>query len=203
MPIAAIIDIVTSRKISLNKRKKLMKTIDDLIQEFDNEWKKHLKAGTARTAGDSVEALSKNWIPILNLLHRFMIKDINFRVGFGAGAVNILRESADECDGPAFWAAREALNFATKNNLSASYSIGEGATEKEKCEIEKLYLSQIILLQMSQSQRKYCYMILWENAKLKDIARTYGTSLSNISITLKRAKCRHLKQTIQKNMEQI
>lgn len=199
MPIATIVDIATSRQIPEKERRKMINHIDNLLQKFNERWQGEILAKAARTAGDSIEIVSEKWVPILHLLHTLLVNNINFRVGIGVGDVTILRERADECDGPAFWRAREALEEAKKENIESSYRIDEKAKGEEIHNAEKLYLTHLLLLTMSNKQRRYCYQMIWEEKNVTDIAKKERKTKSNVSVAIRRSKCKSLRRVIKKN----
>jgi len=196
MPIVAIVDIVASRELTSRDREKLVSRIESLVNEFNDKWRSELVAKGAITGGDSVEITSKSWIPIIHLLHSLLLINNMFRVGIGAGKITLIREYADQCDGPAFWKAREAMNAAKSQDLPIIFSIDKTASRQEGEDVKKLVLAYTLLLKMSSSQRKYCFDYIWENKKITEIARKYGTSKSNISISIKKSLCRSLKIVI-------
>jgi len=203
MPIVAIIDAIKSREIRRKKREELIRLIDDILEKFNKHWKEKLLAKASRTGGDSIEVLSNNWLSILHLLHTLLIHGIKFRVGLGAGEITIFRENADECDGPAFWSARKAVDYAKEKKLNGAYQLNQSIQLNEKNDVEKLLLSFALLLKMTKRQREICYKMLWENMTASKIADDYKITLSNVSISLKRSLCKLLSQVIKNNRDQI
>jgi hypothetical protein len=121
--IAAIIDIVASRGANARERKKLDKEIRSLLDQTYHRFKEFFVAIPALTQGDSVELLVSSWHPIVFLFHRLLMEDLEFRVGLGTGEILLLKENADECDGPVFWNAREALDEIKRTKYMSS-SVG-------------------------------------------------------------------------------
>ncbi len=196
VPIIAIIDIIASRELDNTSRRKLIDELDNLLKSFNKTWKEKLIAKSTITGGDSIEIAAKSWIPIFNLLHALLLKNIKFRVSIASGELNIIREHADECDGPAFWKAREALEKAKRRDIPVVYSIDTTPSELEKEDVKKFVLAYSLLLKMSDIQRKYCYELIWRNRNITEIARKYGTTKSNIGTTIKKSMCRVLKAVI-------
>ncbi len=196
MPIVAIIDVIASRKLENESRKKLINDLDSLLKEFNKAWRNKLIAKSTITGGDSIEVAARSWIPIISLLHALLLLNIKFRVSIGAGELNIIRKHADECDGPAFWKARDALEKAKSRDIPIVYSLDKTANDLEREDVKKLTLAYSLLLKMSHIQRKYCYDFIWRNKTITEIARKYGTTKSNISMTIKKSMCRLLKRVI-------
>ena len=200
MPIATIIDIIGSKRMPSDERKRIIDIVDMVIKSV-NKLEKHsiksaLMAYPAITGGDSLEILAKKSEPILYILHQLLMRDIPIRLGIGIGKIDILKRSADECDGPAFWAARQALEEGQKNKANAWVIAHESSELWEALEAKSLGLVFLLLERMSLEQRRYCFYYIWEDMKLKEIAKKEGVSVSNVSQIVKKTNCRSLKHLI-------
>ncbi|MFX1272815.1 MAG: hypothetical protein ACFFAX_14100, partial [Promethearchaeota archaeon] len=85
--IAAIIDIVASRDASVRERRKLDREIRGVIDETYKRFKEYCVAIPALTQGDSIELLVSSWHPIVFLLHKLLMKDLEVHVGLGTGEI--------------------------------------------------------------------------------------------------------------------
>ena len=199
MPIVAIFDIVGSTSIETKKREKVLDEIRALLEELNkSELKDNLLAKPAITGGDSIEILAKNGKAVMYFIHMLNIREINVRTGLGAGKVDIFKEYADECDGPAFWAARKALEECRRRKVQVWLETHKTAKNEEKLTLKLISLFTIILQYMSREQRKYCYNYIWKNMSITEIAKKENVSPSNISQIIKKTVCKAIKQTLMK-----
>jgi hypothetical protein len=190
--IAAIFDIVASRDVDIKERKRLDGVLRRAMNHTYDRFKEHSPAVPALTQGDSIELLVDSWEPIVYLCHRLLMEDLEFRVGLGTGSIVIQKESADECDGPAFWNAREALNkIKSKKYKSrpAGFKVDEESTRSESNAVVRTLLFFMALLGLSTTQLQHCYFYLWEDKSISEIAETTGTSKGNVSKTLSKTPC--------------
>ena len=130
MPIAVIIDLSKSKMITW--REKIDREIRTILDTTYKRFRKYCIAKPALTQGDSIELLVNNWKPVIYLFHKLLYEKLRFNTGFGTTTINLLREYADECDGPAFWNAREALEEIKKmkiQKIAANYKIEEKTPE--------------------------------------------------------------------------
>lgn len=197
--IASIIDIVASRDVSVRERRKLDKEIRGVIDETYKRFKEYCVAVPALTQGDSIELLVSSWQPIVFLLHKLLIKDLEVHVGLGTGEIIIHNEMADDCDGPAFWNAREALDEIKRMKhmkRSASFKIDESASDNEKTMIVNVVLFFTNLLSLSATQLHYCFYYLWEKKQISEIAEAVKTTKGNVSRTLSKTPCYLLEEVM-------
>lgn len=190
--IATIIDIVASREANVRERKKLDKEIRSVLDQVYQLFKKYCVAIPALTQGDSVELLVSSWQPIVFLFHRLLMEDLEFRVGFGTGEITLHKENADECDGPAFWNAREALNEIKRMkymNRSAGLNIDEKTSKNEENAVVYSILFLTTFLGLSTTQLQHCFHYLWEKKGISEIAHAVMTSKGNVSKTLSKTPC--------------
>jgi hypothetical protein len=190
--IAAIIDIVASRDANVRERKKLDKEIRSLLEQTYQRFKEFCVAIPALTQGDSVELLVNSWHPIAFLFHKLLMEDLEFRVGLGTGEIMLHKENADECDGPAFWNAREALDEIKSTKYmsrSAGFKIDEKTSSKEENAVVNSILFLTTLLGMSTTQLQHCFYYVWEKKRVSEIARAVKTSKGNVSKTLSKTPC--------------
>ncbi|MFW9968546.1 MAG: SatD family protein [Candidatus Thorarchaeota archaeon] len=190
--IAAIIDIVASRGANVRERKKLDKKIRSLLDQTYDRFKEFCVAIPALTQGDSVELLVSSWHPIAFLFHRLLMEDLEFRVGLGTGEILLLKENADECDGPAFWNARDALDEIKRTKYisrSAGFKIDEKTSGNEENAVVNTILFLTTLLGLSTTQLQHCFYYIWEKKGISEIARAVKTSKGNVSKTLSKTPC--------------
>ncbi|MHA3964817.1 MAG: SatD family protein [Candidatus Thorarchaeota archaeon SMTZ1-45] len=190
--IAVIVDIVASRDVDTRERRNLYEKLQGLLDLTHNRYREHCVAIPVLTQGDSMELLVNSWHPIVFLFHKLLIEELEFRVGLGTGEIMIYKEKADECDGPAFWNAREALD-EIKNmkymKRSAGFKLDENASDSKNNAVINSILFFTTLLGLSTTQREHCYYYIWEKKRVSEIAKVMKTSKGNISKTLSRTPC--------------
>ena len=197
--IAAIIDIVASRDASVPERRKLDRDVRGVIDETYKRFKEYCVAMPALTQGDSIELLVNSWQPIVFLLHKLLMKDLEVHVGLGTGEIIIHNEKADDCDGPAFWNAREALDevkHMKHMKRSASFKIDENAPNNEKTMIVNVVLIFTNLLSLSTTQLQYCFYYIWDKNQISRIAKDVKTTKGNVSRTLSKTPCYLLEEVM-------
>jgi len=197
--IAAIIDIVASRDADVRERRRLDKEIRGLLDQTYERFKEYCLAIPALTQGDSVELLVRSWQPIVFLFQRLLMEELEFRVGLGTGEVTLHKEIADECDGPAFWNAREALDEIKNTkylNRSAGFKIDEKTSNHEYNAVVNSILFLTTLLGLSTTQLRHCFYYIWEKKRISEIAKAVKTSKGNVSKTLSKTPCYLLKEVM-------
>ena len=190
--IAVIIDIVASREFDIRRRRKLDKILRETLDEVHKRFKEDCVAVPALTQGDSVELLVSSWQPIVFFLHKLLMDGFEFRAGFGTGEIIIQKEYADDCDGPAFWNAREALDEIKSMkymNRSAGFMFDEKTTNNEIDVVIHSILIYTTLHGLSATQLKHCFYYIWENKRVSEIAEVTGTSKGNVSKSLSKTPC--------------
>ncbi|MFX1579279.1 MAG: SatD family protein [Promethearchaeota archaeon] len=197
--IATIIDIVASRDVTPGNRRMLDKKIRNMLIQTFKQFEKYCDAIPTLTQGDSIELLTHSWKPIVFLFHRLLMEELEFRVGIGTGKIIVHNENADECDGPAFWNARQALDeIRQMKYLSrpAGFSIDENTLSEEKNAVVYSVLFLTALLGLSTAQLQYCFYFIWKKKSISEISETLKTSKPNVSKTLSRTPCNLLKEVM-------
>ena len=190
--LAAIFDLVRSRRLGPAEAGRLRETISRCVEQVEVRMVKELVAKPALTAGDSVEFLTSGWKPVVFFFHLSRSAALEFRVGLGAGRVDVLREFADECDGPAFWSARSALEDLDRREARGSlvnFELGEGADCEDARNLELASLSISLIDEMPLRKALYCLHRVWFNERVSDIAMRFGVSRGNVSKVLRGSSC--------------
>ena len=189
--LAAIFDLIKSREMS-GRAEEIRNLVKMGIELVEDRWDRELVARPALTAGDSVEFLVGDWRPVTFFFHYSLTHRLRFRVGLGAGRVDVIREFADECDGPAFWSARDALERLDLERSGGSvldFEKGEGMDQKDRENLLTATLTMAMLAEMPDRRLTYCFRRVWFGEGVSDIARRYGVSKGNVSKTLRGTGC--------------
>ncbi|MBS3795739.1 MAG: hypothetical protein KGY80_12615, partial [Candidatus Thorarchaeota archaeon] len=190
--IAAIIDIVASRDADASERKELDRALRELLHEVDKRFEEYCHAHSSLTQGDSIELLINSWQPIVFLFHNLLMRELRFRVGLGTGKIVIKKEEADECDGPAFWNAREAIDEIKQMKYmarTAGFKIDKEGSEKETNAVVYSLLLLTTFLSLTSTQLEHCYYHIWEGKGISEIAKLVETSKGNVSSSLSKTPC--------------
>lgn len=113
-------------------------------------------------------------------------------VGLGTGDLTIHKKKADECDGPAFWNAKEALDEIKQMRYmsrSAGFSIDEDSSATESTIVIESILFLTTLLGLTRTQLQHCYQYIWEKRSISEIAEAVETSKGNVSRSLSKTPC--------------
>lgn len=194
MPIAVIADIIGSRR--LDDRESAQHTLDDAIARVEADFP--LASQPFRpTAGDEQQAVYDTLEAALasTLLLQLTLPDaVAFRFGMGIGALSPILTAAGEIpEGPAWWAAREAINTVHAKQRRAAPSarawVVGGADETEgmstSVPLANAYLlaRDQIVTAMSERTRRLTYGRCLDRSQ-KDLARNEGITQSAVSQAL-------------------
>ncbi len=201
--LAAIFDLIGSRR-EVEHAGKLREKIFKALSSLEDVWANRLPAKPALTAGDSVEILAKGWKPVTFFFHLSRTLGLGFRVGLGAGRVDVVREFADECDGPAFWSARSSLEFLRSREARGSvvnFALAEGSEIEDLLELRTASLTISLLAEMPEKRILYCFRRVWLGERVTEIASKYGISKGNVSKALRNTGCFILMKLVTGNQQ--
>lgn len=118
MYFAIIGDIVNSKK--LTNRWIIQKELKEVLDLVNTDYKEYLVSMFSITLGDEFQGLFKNADKLLQVMDiiRCKMHPVELRFGIGIGNMNtkIIHDTSMGSDGPAYWAAREAINYIHDNN---------------------------------------------------------------------------------------
>ena len=197
--IAAVIDIVASREVTARDRKRMDKGIRSLLLKTYDRFKEYCPAIPTLTQGDSVELLVTNWLPIIFVFHSLLMENLDLRVGLGTGKIIVRNESADECDGPVFWNARQAIDEIKRAKYMkspAGFKLDKKTSSNETSIIINSILFLTTLLGLSPAQLRHCFYYIWEKKRVSEIAEAVKTSKGNISKSLSKTPCYLLEKVV-------
>ncbi len=118
MYIALIGDVIESKKIQ--DRAQAQQKLLQLMKELNQQYQKYLVSPFTVTAGDEFQALllpNSDMFQIMDQLSMaFAPYEIRFGIGAGDMITEINKEQSIGSDGPAYWLAREAINYVHDKN---------------------------------------------------------------------------------------
>jgi hypothetical protein len=196
--IAVIIDLVASRENSAHQWKELDREIRSILDQVYERFKEFCIAIPALTHGDTIEVLSSSWQPVFFLFHYLLMEGLEFRVGLGTGKIIVHNEIADQCDGPAFWNAREVLDNVKRRKYTArtaGFSIDKKSPPDERDAVIYSILFLTTLLGHTKIQLRHCFYHIWEKKQITEIADEVRSSTGNVSKSLSRTPC-YLLETV-------
>lgn len=118
MYIALIGDIIESKKIQ--DRAQAQQKLLQLMKELNQQYQKYLVSPFTVTAGDEFQALFLPNSDMFQIIEQLSIAFAPYESRFGIGAGDMITEINKEqsigSDGPAYWLAREAINYVHDKN---------------------------------------------------------------------------------------
>lgn len=194
MPIAVIADIIGSR--GLDDRESAQRTLDDAIAGTEKDFPL-AREPFRPTAGDEQQAVYDTLEAALasTLLLQLALPDsVAFRFGIGIGSLTPIRSAAGEIpEGPAWWAAREAINTVHAKQRRAAPSArawvvgGEEETGGMSLSVPVanayLLARDQIVTSMSERTRRLTYGRCLDRSQ-KDLAHSEGVTQSAVSQAL-------------------
>lgn len=190
MYLALIGDIVNSKKIP--DRNSVQETLRQLLQIINEQYEEDIAADFTITLGDEFQGLLKNGRYSLEILQKIeggmLAKDVQLRFGIGIGAINteINRELAIGADGPAYYCARQGIDFLRAQERRKTKIItniclfAEEPLGNEELINAQFSLLTIIKRKWTKRQRETVYYALEENKSQKDIAQRFGIAQPNV-----------------------
>lgn len=122
MYIALIGDVVDSKKIV--DRFAFQRKLNDTLVGLNEEFGSLIVAPFQITLGDEFQALLSNKAPVLEIIDllnlRLQPQSIRWGLGVGSVSTEISKTKTANIDGPAFWYAREAIEYVHKNNYNGN-----------------------------------------------------------------------------------
>jgi len=116
--IAVIGDIIKSK--SIPDRHKTQQDLLDVLQHINQRHQDLLASKFTITLGDEFQGLFKCSDRLLHILDEisFALRPINIRFGIGVGTLTTEFDPSRSmgADGPAYWKAREAIEYVHRNN---------------------------------------------------------------------------------------
>lgn len=180
MYIALIGDMVSSRELGFDKRRKAQRELEEVLDDINNHehLSKHIISNFVITTGDEFQGLlsdEANPLMYVRFVKSRMENIVAFRFGVGRGELTTPpKDIAVGMDGKCFYRAREAIEDAEDEQLdvlTSGYYI-EGKNEK-------IYISPTINLLL----KNFFYLhnrFTDRQRKIYDLRYSWGKSISDI-----------------------
>lgn len=190
MYLALIGDIINSKKIS--NRNLVQETLRQILQIMNEQYKEDIAANFTITLGDEFQGLLNHGRYGLEILQRIEgrmnAEGVQLRFGIGIGAIStkINPELAIGADGPAYYCARQAIDFLKlqehrKTKIVTNISLfTECSLGNEELINAQFSLLTIIKQRWTRRQRETVYFALEGNRSQADIAKQFGIAQSNV-----------------------
>ena len=122
MYFAIIGDIIDSRKIL--HRNEVQMQMQQVLNNVNDTYKEYIASNFTITLGDEFQGLLSNASKIFEIIDyiRYSLYPINLRLGIGIGdmSTRFQRTTSIGSDGPAYWAARQAINTIHNDDNKSS-----------------------------------------------------------------------------------
>ncbi|MBP7196261.1 MAG: hypothetical protein KBA05_02495 [Anaerolineaceae bacterium] len=116
--IVVIADIINSK--SLLNRVQVQESLQQILNQINETFEEYLASKFTITLGDEFQGVLNHSNNLLHILDKitFPLLPVRFRFGIGIGALTTKLDPSIciGSDGPAFWKAREAIEYVHRNN---------------------------------------------------------------------------------------
>lgn len=187
--VAIIGDIIDSRNIE--DRNKIQTKLNKVLKEVNIEYEEYIVSKWTITLGDEFQVLIKPNLEVFKMLDYISYKmyptKIRFGIGLGEIYTDINYEKSIGADGPAYWNARDAIEFIHNNNNYGSSKISFKSKNKNDEIINNLiYYTDWMKENWTDTQKEVLYTLLEnniysENFKQKLLAKELDISESAMS----------------------
>ncbi len=191
--VAIIGDIIDSRNIE--DRNKTQEKLNEILKEINIEYKEYIVSKWTITLGDEFQVLMKPNLEVFKMLDYLSYKmaPIKIRFGIGLGEIytDINYEKSIGADGPAYWNARDAIEYIHDNDNYGSSKISLKSENKNDNIInDLLYYTDWMKENWTDTQKEVLYTLLEnniydENFKQKPLAKKLNISESALSKRVK------------------
>lgn len=191
--LAMIGDIVDSRH--LNNRGDVQVRLENLLKTINSCFSSTIKASFLITIGDEFQGLlvpSNQALIIANTILEEM-HPVKIRFGLGCGHITTaLKDSALGMDGPAFYAARQAMDYLKMTKESGLRLSGSGLDQTLLSAVNALMSSLSVIRQFWPDSFKTALPLLRKELTQQEIADATNVTQSAVSWMLHRAKWRQV-----------
>lgn len=190
---AMIGDIVDSRHLS--DRSAVQVRLETLLKKINSSFSSAIKASFLITIGDEFQGLllpSSQALIIANMIIEEM-HPVKIRFGLGYGHITTaIKDSALGMDGPAFYAARQAMDFLKRTKESGLRLSGSSLDQTLLSAVNALMSSLSVIRQFWPDNFKTALPLVRKELTQQEIADATNVSQSAVSWMLHRAKWRQV-----------
>lgn len=188
--VALIGDMIKSREV--NQRKVLQEKLEDILATINFDYGKFIESKFLITVGDEFQGLLKPSAPIYKMICRIVesLYPVQVRFGLGLGGITTpVREVALGMDGPAFYAAREALDIAYgKKEHAIVFKSELNSMSKDTEEAVNVILGSLAVIRTLWPESFWEILPYLRAQKTqKEVASIIGTTQPYISKLIKKA----------------
>ena len=187
--LAIIGDIIDSK--SIKKRSEIQIRLNNVLNNVNKNYEKYIVSRRTITLGDEFQVLLKPNLEIFKMLDYISYKmdpvKIRFGIGLGEIYTDIDYKQSIGSDGPAYWRAREAIEFIHENNNYGNSKISFNSGKKDDDVINNLiHYTDWMKENWTTTQREILHTLLKKNIynddfKQKNLAKDIGISESAMS----------------------
>jgi hypothetical protein len=187
---AIIGDIIESK--AMQDRSDVQRKIKKILDEINEKFKNDIAARFTITLGDEFQGLLKSSKHLMEIINHIKLKfypnKLRFGIGFGEMYTDIIAEHAIGSDGPAYYAARKAIEDIKKSNNKYEqpdqdiqiYNYDEVDNYKFDLLNTTLSLCTLIEKGWTDKQREVITHLLFEDKSQREIANTIGLKQSSV-----------------------
>lgn len=212
--IAIIGDIKDSRK--LESRREIQDKLEAVLKTINFKYKGQIASKLTITLGDEFQGLLTDGATAASIVEEIKMEmaPVHIRFGIGNGKIftNIDIERAIGADGPAYYCAREAINYLKENEKKKKTPVADvrfkfdrrGVLNQSVC-VEETLLNTVFELiytiekEWSEKQRQ----AVWDMQKYGDVQQDAAERLNIVQSTLNRSLAKAHYYTYAKAMNDV
>ena len=190
---ALIADVISSKKINHDERRSLQIVLSDALNEINNDYSGSIAAGFTLTLGDEFQGLLSDAGIVYEiaekLQHTAAPYTLRFGIGIGEIYTDITRQWAIAADGPAYYMARESLEFVKSEKIKNDFPvyIKTGGSDDGLLNTALEYAAEIFS-DWSDKQRHAVFAEQFGGQTREETAQMLNISTSSLSRRLTAAK---------------
>lgn len=188
--LAIIGDIIDSK--SIKQRKEVQMKLNKILSNLNKDYKKYIVSKWTITLGDEFQVLLEPNLEVFKMLDYISYKmyplKIRFGIGLGEIYTDINYKKSIGSDGPAYWRARESIEFIHENNNYGNSKILFTSEKEEDDDLinNLIHYTDWMKENWTTTQREVLNILIKNNIynddfKQKDLAKDIGISESAMS----------------------
>lgn len=180
----------------LDNRETLQLKLEQVIEEINVRFANTIRSKFLITVGDVFQGLlvpSSEAYSIINTVLDKMYP-VEFRFGLSYGEITTpMKETCLNMDGPAFYGARQALDYLKKSKETFARLRGPNLDKTRVRAINAIFSSLFLVRQLWPDNFKAILPFLRTDVTQQEVARIAGVTQSAVSSRIHRAKWRQVK----------